>query len=238
MRLRGDRRLIPLLVLLALPVGAGCGTAASPRTVPAAPAPPPRDDGEASQGGHGGLEHAQALEELKVSPLGWAVDRQNSVRVQLPDAPHWMRVRFWSVKSLVAFRYGKDHHAVIGGFILHVPDETAVGACDDAFQHWARPWVDVFEVEIEHAPPRATEWRGQIVNIDALVASTATLGEHDAYATAYATYPAWHGACLVLGVAVPARGEVARATAVRDRFATEILPNVQLLTKVEPTESY
>jgi hypothetical protein len=216
----------------------GCGASGPSHALPAAPVPPPKDDGQPSQGGEGGLEHAQALEELKSSGLGWAVDRQSSVRMLLPDAPHWLRVRFWSVKSLVAFRYGKDHHAVVGGFVLHVPDEKAVGACDEAFQHWARPWVDVFEVEITHAPPHATQWRGQIVDIDALVAATATLGMHEAYAAAYAVYPAWHGACLALGVAVPARGELERATAVRDRFASEILPAVEVLAKSEPPESY
>jgi len=40
------------------------------------------------------------------------------VRVGLPDADHWMRVKFWGVKSLVGFRYGKDHHAIVAGFIV------------------------------------------------------------------------------------------------------------------------
>jgi hypothetical protein len=182
--------------------------------------------------------HAQALQELREAEPTWASDRQQSVAVLLPDAPHWLRVKFSLVKSLLAFRYGKDHHAIVGGFILHVPDETAIGACSAEFDRWTKPWIDAFEVEITHDAPRAVEWRGKIVDIDPLVARAATLGMQDAYAAAYAIYPAWKGACLVVGVAVPARGEIERATAVRNRFVAEVLPKLQVVAAIEPAESY
>ncbi len=220
--------------------GAGGGALAQP-VVPAPvvlPAPPPRDDGTPAQGGQAGAEHAAALEQLKAAGLGWGVDRQGSVRVPLPDAQRWLRVKFWGMKSLVGFRYGKDHHAVVGALILPVPDEAEPGACGNAFERWAQPYVDAFEVVIAHDPPRATPWNGKIADIDALVARTATLGVHDEYAVAYATYPAWPGQCLILGVAVPARDELERAKAVRDRFATEILPKVLVTSKTVPKETY
>jgi hypothetical protein len=160
------------------------------------------------------------------------------VRIELPDAAHWTRVKFWGVKSLVGFRYGKDHHAIVGAFVIHVPDETAPGACGKAFEEWAQPYVDAFDVAIEHDPPQAIAWNGKIVDIDALVAKTATLGDHDSYAATYATYPAWKNACLVLGVAIPARDELERAKAVRDRFTKEILPRVRVLSSEEPKEMY
>jgi hypothetical protein len=184
------------------------------------------------------MEHAQALEELRIAPLGWAVDRQQSVRVLLPDQPHWLRVTFWGKKSLVAFRYGKAHHAVLGGFVLHVADAATQGACGEAFEKWAKPWLELFEVDVVHDAPTAANWGGKIVDIDSLVATMATLGMHDQYVGAYAAYPAWPGACLVLGVAIPARGELDRARAVRDRFATEVLPKLVVMTKIEPKESY
>jgi len=81
-------------------------------------------------------------------------------------------------------------------------------------------------------------WNGKIVDIDSLLAVTATLGMREQYAVAYATYPAWKGSCLVLGVAVPARSEVDRAKAVRDRFVAEILPNVKVTAGQEPKEMY
>ena len=229
------------LVLLAVSssgLAGACSVATPPHPRLVAPAPPPKDDGTAAQGGEGGAEHAAALEQLKVAGLTWRVDRQNSVRVELPDADHWMRVKFWGLKSLVGFRYGKDHHAIVAGFIVHVDDESVPGACGSTFERWAQPWVESFEVTIEHGPPKAVPWKGKIADIDSLVATTATLGDRDRYAVAYATYPAWKGACLVLGVAVPARDELERAKAVRDRFASTVLPNVQVTTAEEPKERY
>jgi hypothetical protein len=219
-------------------LASGCSAGAPSHPQPVAAAPPPRDDGKPAQGGEGGLQHAAALEQLKVGPLSWRVDRQNSVRMELPDADNWMRVKFWGVKSLVGYRYGKDHHAIVAGFVVHVDDETAPGACGKAFEQWAQPWVESFEVAIEHDPPKAVPWNGKIADIDSLVATTATIGVRDEYAVSYATYPVWKGACLVLGVAIPARDELERAKAVRDRFASEILPRVQVTATEEPKERY
>jgi hypothetical protein len=166
----------------------------------------------------------------------------------LPDPGHWLRVKFWGMKSLVGFRYGRDHHAVVGALVLPAPadgssqggngDETAPGVCGKAFEAWAQPYVDAFEVAVEHEPPRAAIWHGKIAEIDALVAKTATLGVHDEYAVAYGTYPAWPGQCLILGIAVPVRDEIARAKAVRDRFVTDVLPRVLVMSKTAPSEAY
>jgi hypothetical protein len=247
-RLRGAasppvRVLSPFAHVLAAGVAAGacaCSTAspAKPAVPPpvVAPAPPPKDDGQPSQGGEGGTAHAAALEQLRVAPLSIRADRQNSLRIPLPDAPHWTRVKFWGVKSLVGFRYGKDHHAIVAGFVLHVPDENAPDACGKAFAEWAQPYVDSFEVAVEHDAPKALPWHGRIVDIDSVVARTATIGVRDEYAAVYATYPAWKGTCLVVGIAVPARDELERAKAVRDRFAAEILPHVRVVAKDEPKE--
>jgi hypothetical protein len=238
-------RLAALAALAALAL-TGCSAASPSRTArepstqtppaPVLPAPPPKDDGQPSQGGAGGAEHAAALEQLRIARASWRIDRQASVRIQLPDAAHWTRVKFWGVKSLVGYRYGKDHHAIVAGFVIHVDDEQAPGACGKAFEEWAQPYVDSFDVAIEHDPPRAFPWNGKIVDVDSLVARTATLGDRDEYAAVYATYPAWTKACLVLGIAIPARDELERAKAVRDRFTTEVLPHVRVLTHDEPKE--
>ncbi len=238
-RARGVGRVCAVYVLSGALSGLlACSGAPPTHALPVAPAPPPKDDGTAAQGGEGGTAHAAALEQLKQSAFAWRADRQNSVRVELPDADHWMRVKFWGIKSLVGFRYGKDHHAIVAAFVVHVDDETAPGACSATFEKWAQPWVDSFEVNVEHDPPKAVAWHGKIADIDSLVATTATLGDRDQYAVAYGVYPAWKGACLVLGVAVPARDELERARAVRDRFVTEVLPAVQVTTPSEPQERY
>jgi hypothetical protein len=234
------RRLFAYAVLVVSmgPVLAGCSSSGSNQITPVAPAPPPRDDGKPAQGGQGGSAHAAALEELRIAPLRPRTDRQNSIRVPLPDAEHWTRVKFWGLPSLVGFRYGKDHHAIVAGYVTHVDDNTEPGACRKSFEDWAKPYADTFDVDVKFDPPKSTVWRGNVVDVVSVFAKTATLAARDAYAVAYATYPAWKGACLVVGVAVPARDEEARARIVRDRFLDEVLPNVQVVSTEEPKERY
>jgi hypothetical protein len=226
--------------VLAALLACGCSASAGAGhpAIPIIPAPPPKDDGKAAQGGEGGTQHAAALEQLKLTKVDWRIDKQNSVRVLLPDAEHWMRVKFWGVKSLVGFRYGKDHHAIVAAFVTHVDDNMAPGACMKSFESWAQPYVDAFEVDVQHDPPKAVVWNGKIADIDSVVAATATLGVHDAYAVAYGTYPAWKNACLVIGVAVPARDELERAKEVRDRFVRDVLPRIEVTKDKEPPERF
>ncbi|WP_394832145.1 hypothetical protein LVJ94_37070 [Pendulispora rubella] len=209
-----------------------------------APASPPKDDGHAAQGGGGGDGHAAALEQLKVAPLRGRVDKQQSMRILLPDAEHWTRVKFMGVPSLVGFRYGKEHHAIVGGVVTHVADNDTQGVCGKSFEEWAMPWVQSFEVDLTHEAPSAFVWNRpedksrRIVEIDSVFAKTATLAERESYAVAFAAYPAWKGACLIVGIAVPSREDEARAREVRDRFAHDILPKVEVLTEKEPKEKY
>jgi hypothetical protein len=218
---------------------AGCSSAVIPPRV-VVPASPPQDDGRSSQGGSGGVEHAAALEELKVAPLGSRVDKQLSVRIPLPDAAHWMRVKFWGVPTLVGFRYGQGHHAVVGGYITHVADNTVPGACAESFEKWALPLVDAYDIEIHRSSPTAAPWHdGRIAEIETLDAKAATVVEQGAQAIAYAVYPAWPGACVVVGVAVPSRNsERERAAQVRDRFVRDVLPHIEILRADEPRERF
>ena len=75
----------------------------------------------------------------------------------------------------------------------------------------------------EPAPPVAPK-KIAIVDVDPLYAKTATVLSRESYAAAWASYPAWDKACLVVGVAVPARDDEARAREVRDRFVKDVLP--------------
>jgi hypothetical protein len=166
--------------------------------------------------------------------------------MRLPDAANWTRVKFWTVPSLVGFRYGKDHHALAGAFVTHVPDNTVRGACDKSFEAWANPRVQLFEVELEHEPIRSFSWRNaqepkaapQILSVESVFAKTATVVARDTYAAAYVVYPAWKGACLVVGVAVPSRGDQERAKAARDHVAAEMFASLEILAATEPPESY
>jgi len=224
-------------VVLSLAAGCSTGTGAGPSR-PVAAAPPPKDDGQPSQGGNGGGTHSAALEQLKIGTLTPRIDKQNSVTIPLPDAEHWTRVKFWGVPSLVGFRYGKEHHALVAGFVTHVDDNNVPGACTKSFEQWANPWVESFDVEVHHEAPIAVMWKRQIVDVDSVFAKTATLAERESYAGTYAAYPVWNNACLIVGVAVPARADEERAREVRDRFAKEVLPHVQVLAAEEPKERY
>lgn len=264
---RSDRRGSALaLVALLGGAAAGCSSASaatspSTPTRPVAAAPPPRDDGKPAQAAdtEGGEAHAAALEQLKTAPLVARADKQNSLVVTLPDAEHWTRVRFLTVKSLVGFRYGKAHHAVVAAFVTHVPDNQAQGACSKSFEDWAKPYVDAFEVELKHDAPAAFAWSPPgapptppasaaktapapkqiaIVEVDPLMAKTATVLARDTYAGAWAAYPVWDNACLVVGAAIPSRGDDDRARAVRDRFVKEIFPKVKVLATTEPKERF
>jgi hypothetical protein len=222
----------------ALAVGLTACSSASLSQVPVTAVPPPKDDGKTAEGVGGGLGHSAALEELKIAKVGFVVDKQGSVRIPLPDAPHWTRVKFFGIESLVGFRYGKEHHAVVAGTVVHVPADAPQGACSKAFEDWAAPGVKTFEVDIERDAPRAFPWETRIVDVDVLYARAATLAMREGYAVAYGAYPAWPGACLILGIAVPAREDEERARAVRDRFAQEVLPHVRVLAREEPKERY
>lgn len=243
--------LAPLVVL----ASGGCSTAnnAQQPSRPVAPAPPPKDDGKSAQGGAGGESHSAALEQLKVAPIVSKADKQNAVLVPLPDADHWTRVRFLTIKSLVGFRYGKDHHAIFAGFITHVDDNNVQGACNKSFEQWAAPWIDAFEVELKHDPPVAFSWTSpsgpsdgrstpkkiSIVDVDPVHAKTATVLARESYEAAWAAYPAWGDkACLVLGVAIPSRDDPQRAKEVRDRFLKEVFPKIAVTNHEEPKERY
>lgn len=236
------------VLVSALWFATGCGAKAPPASKVVSPSAPTKDDGATAKGAGVAAsdEHAATLEQLKVAPPILRVDKQKSLRIPLPDGKNWTRVKFFGVESLVGFRYGKDHHAVLGAFVTHVDDNQANNACPKSFEKWAAPWVDAFDVTVRHEAPLAVTWRPlpssnevpQIVDIDSVFAETATLVDHDSYAGAYATYPVWSNACLIVGMAVPARGESSRAKEVRDRFVKEVFPKVEVLVAQEPKERY
>ena len=220
--------------LAALGLLGACGPKGAPPPVFVAPAPPPKDDGKSSEVAEGGLSHSAALEELKVAPLLGIADRQRSFHVLIPDARHWTRVKFFGLPSLLGLRYGKDHHAVVGATVQHVDPSAPLSACSAAFEAWGAPWLDAFDVDIKREAPESFPWRQEQAELHENYAKTASLMMHEGFAVAYAAYPAWKGACLIVGIAVPAGDDEPRARAVRDRFAREVLPRVVVVAKDEP----
>lgn len=230
-------------------LAAGCGGATRDAR-PSASAAPTADAGAPKPTGGDGA-HAAALDAIASGPVELRGDRQHTLLVALPDAKHWTRVRFMGVPSVVGFRYGKDHHAVVGVFVIERVGGDAVGACSRSFERYAEPLVEAFDVEVRHEAPRAFVWKPEalagtgapalgpsIVEVDALSARTATMLSREDYVGAWAAYPAWDGTCVVVGAAVPPRGEAARARAVRDRFVAEAFPRLALAAAAPPKERY
>jgi len=233
---RGSSRRVGAWPLFGLVVACSAHTPSGPPAAPAVvAAPPPRDDGKSSAAAEGGLAHSAALEELKIGPLLPMIDKRRSVRLLVPDARHWTRVKFFGIPSLLGLRYGKDHHAVIGVSIQHIDPEAPLSDCSKAFEAWGAPFLDTFDVDVARDPTTTFAWRQEKGEIHTSFARTASLAVRDGFAVAYGTYPAWKGACLIVGIAVPAREDEVRARAVRDRFAAEVLPKVLVFAKEEPS---
>src|SRR5690606_13488536 len=103
--------------------------------------PTPETITRAEPGGDAHDPHLAALQRLIEEPWGYREDRQNTLRVPMPDSPNWRRVRFHAVPTFAAFRYGDAHHAVIGVWVQAVeegePDDLA--SCLARFEAWGEP---------------------------------------------------------------------------------------------------
>jgi len=240
MRLSSSFAALPCLLLLA------CTSAPSAIQHPVAPRSPAKDTAAAAPQASSEAEaHAAALEQLAVAAYALRTDRQQSIKLPLADPRSWRRVRFLGIKSLVGYRYGKDHHAVAGAFILTVKDRTPE-TCQTAFENWAKPWLEVFDVRIEMGKPVGFTWRNtlkpteppEVLSAVTLQASTSSLMAQEKYQATYAIYPAWPDKCLVVGMAVASRGEEARARKARDRFAEEVFSKLEVTSPTAPTKEY
>lgn len=223
-----------------------CTSAPKPILHPVSPRSPGKDSGAASQRTSSeSEEHAAALEQLVVAPFGTRLDRQRTIKLPLPDTPSWRRVRFLGIKSLAGFRYGVNHHAVAGAFVVDVKNRTPE-SCQEVFESWAKPWLEVFDVRFEIGKPVGFTWRNtlkptdppEVLSAVTLHASTTALMAQESYYATYAIYPAWPDKCLVVGMATAARGEEGRAQKARDRFASEVFSKLELISATPPAKAF
>ena len=225
-----------------------CTSAPKPIAHAVAPQSPSKDKGQkadaTTQPGPSEA-HAAALEQLTVAAMGSRSDREKTISVPLPDRGSWRRVRFLGVKSLVGWRYGTEHHGVVGAFVMDVKNHTPE-RCHEAFEAWAKPWLEVFDVRFEIGKPVGFVWRNtikpseppEVLSAVTLHASTSSLMAQESYHATYAIYPAWPDKCLVIGMATAARGEDERARKARDRFAKDVFSSVELTSETPPTKAY
>jgi hypothetical protein len=208
----------------------GAAVASPPGTPPAEAAaaadqvPPPEDP------------FAQAVAGLLDGRWGLRSDKDQQVRLPLPDAKQWKRIRYWGVDHLTGFRYGKKYEATVIAVPLDLNEgvEATSRRCARRFEAWSRPQLKNYGVEIGEIETKKSEWRGKELVV-AWVDGHVDFGfERKRFAGAWAAYPAYGNACLIYGVAVQWKTQPDTAHALRDRWVNEAFGRTQALTTTKP----
>ncbi|MEO7035833.1 MAG: hypothetical protein ABI548_17995 [Polyangiaceae bacterium] len=233
------------LAVLPLALFAACGASPQPQVAQvaqqpaegkAAPAPTPATVTVKEPGGDAPDPHQAALERLLSAPWGLRRDKADQVSVPMPDADNWKRVRYYGVEHYVGFRYGDEHHAMLIAFIQELPAGTPMKSdtCVRQFEAWGLPQTHAFDVKFSPFDSHLGKWQSQILESRS-VDGRVNLGfEAAEFSGAWAAYPSYKDACLVLAVAVPWRDHPALAQKLRDRFVTEGFPQLAVASDVRP----
>lgn len=213
-----------MLACLASLVAACAGRPAPPAPTlvagPVTDAPHPESDTRGPES-----DHASALGKLLTAPWGTRLDKRRTLALPLPDAPAWTHVKYWGVTTLGGWRYGDDHHVAIAAFSFAPPAVPAtVDSCAARFASWGTSKAKQFDVEVGDARVDDIAWQDARAKIFVLDARRRSLLGTKEYAAAYAVYPAWNDACLVIGFAVPESDAEDAARALRDRLVRDALP--------------
>jgi hypothetical protein len=224
-----------LFACLAASLASGCASSAPHKPSEAKP-PTPASVTRARPGGDAEEPHRAALERLLREPWGARSDKDDQLLAPIPDWENWKRVRFWGFDHLVGFRYGKDYHAATAARVLELPEGTPVRSetCMRAFEAWARPQIQRFDVKLSPFQTKLARWRNQpllIQSVDGWVSWGISSAE---FSVAWTAYPAYPNACLVYGVGVRWNDQPELAKAARDRFMNEGFTEFQALTQDKP----
>ena len=170
--------------------------------------------------------------------VGWArlLDKDGQVEIAMPDVHNWKRVRFRGVEHLVGWRYGTAHHAVVGVFVVDMPEGLPFDSqrCLRRFETWARPQARYYDVKLDPQPSRTITWQGRELSVHQVEAEVDTIISRKHYSAAWTAYPVYPDACLVVGVATQWRGHPKQARAVRDKFVEFGFAETKIRTKVKP----
>jgi hypothetical protein len=212
--------LVRLAAILSLTACASQATA--PVTKPQRP-PTPTSITQKEPGGDAEDPHRAALERLLREPWGARNDKLDQIHAPMPDWENWRRVRYWGFEHLAGFRYGKTYHAVGVARVQELPPGTPARSetCLRAVEAWVRPQLQGFDVKLEPIGVKLVRWRDQPLEIHTVDGWVSWGIDNADFSAAWTAYPAYPGACMVYGIAVPWRDQKALAQAVRDRFVTE-----------------
>lgn len=212
---------------------AGCSAAT---TQPPGVPPTPSSVTQKQPGGDAQDPHYAALSRQLQQPWSYRLDRDQQLKVPLADAQHWKRVRFWVLDHFTGFRYGEDFHGISVVFVQDVAEGGDDGAtsCLRQIEKWAQPQIRSFDVKM--GPLSATEarWRNHRIPVRMADAFVDFGFGRTEFSTAWASYPAYPGACMVFAIAVPWRDHAELARQVRDRWILEAVPRLTPLTATRP----
>ena len=231
--------LLPFLLL------AACGAspppqlaqaAQQPAPLKAAPAPTPATVTVKEPGGDAVDPHEAALERLLSAPWGLRTDKADQVSVPMPDSDNWKRVRYYGVDHYVGFRYGDEHHAMLIAFVQELPAGTPMKSdtCVRSFEAWGLPQTHAFDVKFSPFESHLGKWQSQILESRSVDGKVNLGFEAAEFSGAWAAYPSYKDACLVLAVAVPWRDHPELAQKLRDRFVSEGFPRLAVASDVRP----
>ena len=233
------------LAVLPLALLAACGASPQPQLaqvgqhpaeVKAAPAPTPATVTVKEPGGDATDPHEAALERLLTAPWGLRSDKADQVSVPMPDSDNWKRVRYYGVEHYVGFRYGDEHHAMLIAFVQELPAGTPMKSdtCVRSFEAWGLPQTHAFDVKFSPFESHLGKWQSQILESRSVDGKVNLGFEAAEFSGAWAAYPSYKDACLVLAVAVPWRDHPELAQKLRDRFVSEGFPQLAVASDLRP----
>jgi hypothetical protein len=187
-------------------------------------------------GGDAPDAHAATLMRMIAAPFGWVGDKDDQVRIMLPDARLWKRVRYRGFGHLTGFRYGMDHHAVSVVLI----EDTRLGraptaeSCMRHAETLARPRARELSVETQPIVETRALWRGKPLIIHSVDGEFPFGFRRIAFSAAWVAYPAYESACLFQAFGAKYEGHPELARKLRDRWVAEAATQIDIRTTTKP----
>jgi hypothetical protein len=187
-------------------------------------------------GGDAPDPHAAALARLLTQGFGWASDKDDQVRIQLPDPGTWKRVRYRGFEHLTGFRYGEDHHA-ISVVIVHDTRQGRAPTSESCMRYaetLARPRAHALSVETQPIVETQFLWRGKPLLVHSVDGEFPFGFRRISFAAAWVAYPAYESACLYQAFGVKYEGHPELARKLRDRWVMQAATQVDVRTTTKP----
>jgi len=187
-------------------------------------------------GGDAPDPHAASLVQMLKGPFGWANDKDDQVRVMLPNASLWKRVRYHGFEHLTGFRYGSDHHAIA----VVLVEDTRQGraptseTCMRHAETLARPRAREFALEVQPIVETRVNWRGKSLVMHSTQGEFPFGFRRISFAAAWVAYPAYESSCLYQVFAAKYEGQPELARKLRDRWMTEAATQIDIRTTTKP----